>query len=54
LERSDAKEIQIIAMTANAYKEDVEEAFAAGMNKHLSKPIDIDALMEVLKTVFKK
>ncbi|MCL1836712.1 MAG: transporter substrate-binding domain-containing protein [Treponema sp.] len=48
LEREDAKKIPIIAMTANAYKEDIEEAFAAGMNGHLSKPIDIEALMKVL------
>jgi CheY-like chemotaxis protein len=48
LERSDAKEIPIVAMTANAYKEDVEEALAAGMNAHLSKPIDVDALLKVL------
>ena len=48
LDRADAKEIPIIAMTANAYKEDVEEALAAGMNAHLSKPIDVDALLKVL------
>ena len=48
LEREDAKKIPIIAMTANAYREDIEEAFAAGMNGHLSKPIDVEALMKVL------
>ncbi|MDD2979750.1 MAG: ATP-binding protein [Hespellia sp.] len=40
LERKDAKKVPIIAMTANAFKEDVEESRSAGMNEHLSKPID--------------
>lgn len=42
------KEIPIIALTANAMKEDVEKALAVGMNEHLSKPIDINKLYEVL------
>jgi signal transduction histidine kinase/CheY-like chemotaxis protein len=48
LDRADAKTVPIIAMTANAYKEDVERALAAGMNDHLAKPIDKSALMEVV------
>ena len=48
LKRPDAVNIPIIAMTANAYKEDVEKAFAAGMNGHLSKPVDIKAMMRML------
>jgi CheY-like chemotaxis protein len=44
-----AKTIPIIAMTANAYKEDVEMAMEAGMNAHIAKPIDIDLLMSVLE-----
>lgn len=48
LARADAKEIPIVAMTANAYKEDVEEALASGMNGHLAKPIDVNALMDIL------
>ena len=48
LSRLDAKCIPIIAMTANAYREDVERAFKAGMNGHLSKPINIDATKELL------
>jgi len=50
LDRPDAKSIPIIAMTANAYKEDVDRALAAGMNAHLSKPIDF---MKVLETLSK-
>ncbi|MCM1224361.1 MAG: response regulator, partial [Lachnospiraceae bacterium] len=40
LERQDAKEIPIIALTANAFTEDIEKCIAAGMNTHLSKPIN--------------
>ena len=48
LEREDAKSIPIIAMTANAFAEDVKEALDAGMNVHLSKPIDMDLLRRTL------
>ena len=48
LPRSDAKKVPIIAMTANAYREDVERALETGMNGHLTKPIDIDAIKELL------
>ena len=48
LERADASSVPIIAMTANAYEEDVRRCLDAGMNAHLSKPIDPDALMSVL------
>jgi CheY-like chemotaxis protein len=40
-------------MTAHAYKEDVEEALAAGMNGHLSKPIDRLELMETVGKIIK-
>jgi signal transduction histidine kinase len=43
-----AKRIPIIAMTANAYREDVERAKEAGMNAHVAKPIDIKVLLSVL------
>ena len=48
LPRPDAKTVPIIAMTANAFKEDVDMAFAHGMNGHLAKPLETDKLMEVL------
>mgnify|MGYP005940373495 CR=1 FL=1 len=41
--------IPIIAMTANAFEEDVKAALAAGMNEHLSKPIRIELLYEIMK-----
>lgn len=49
LERKDAKEIPIIAMTANAFAEDEKEALDSGMNVHLAKPIDIGLLKKVIK-----
>lgn len=48
LAREDAKSIPIIAMSANAYKEDVEEALSSGMNGHLPKPIDLNDLLKLL------
>jgi CheY-like chemotaxis protein len=44
----EAKTIPIIAMTANAYAEDVQAAFEVGMNEHIAKPIDLDRLFSVL------
>ena len=43
-----AREIPIVAMTANAFAEDVRHALDAGMNGHLSKPINMDAVRELL------
>ncbi len=40
LDRQDAKTIPIIAMTANAFREDAERCMEAGMNAHLAKPLD--------------
>jgi signal transduction histidine kinase len=48
LHRKDAKTIPIIAMTANAYREDIDNALASGMNEHLAKPIDMGEVMKVL------
>ena len=48
-ERSDAETIPIIAMTANVYDDDVKQTANAGMNAHISKPIDVDAMLETLK-----
>jgi CheY-like chemotaxis protein len=46
MERADAKTIPIIALTANAFKEDVEKALASGMNAHLAKPMDMEKTLE--------
>ena len=49
LPRPDGKTIPIVAMTANAYNEDVEKSFAAGMDGHIGKPIDLDILISMLR-----
>lgn len=49
LERDDAKTIPIIALTANAFDEDVQRSLQAGMNAHLSKPVEPDVLFKTLE-----
>jgi len=48
IERS--KEIPIVAMTANVFREDIERCLAAGMNRHIGKPIDFDEVISILRT----
>ena len=48
MDREDAKRIPIIALTANAFDEDVQRSMQAGMNAHLSKPVEIDNLLRIL------
>ncbi|MCI9510970.1 MAG: response regulator [Oscillibacter sp.] len=54
LENPDLAAIPILAMTANAFEEDKQEAIRSGMNGHIAKPIDIDELMKALDTVLRK
>ena len=51
LERSDAKTVPIIAMTANAFQEDAEKCIAVGMNAHLAKPLDIEKMKMTIKSI---
>lgn len=53
LPRKDAKNIWIVAMTANAFVEDIRMSKDAGMNEHLSKPVDVERLQEILRTRLK-
>jgi len=48
LDRSDAKSIPVIALSANAFKEDVDKSIESGMNKHLAKPDDFGEIMNTL------
>ena len=54
LRRPDAALIPIIAMTANAFTEDVKEALDAGMNAHVAKPVDPQQLSGTLSGFFRK
>ena len=49
--RADAAAVPIYAMTANTFAEDIAKSAAAGMNGHLPKPIDLNALMRVLASI---
>ena len=48
LDRKDAARIPIVAMTANAFEDDRQEALRSGMNDHFTKPIDVKALEKLL------
>ena len=48
LQRNDANKIPIIAMTANAFKEDIQKSLDAGMNEHISTPVDIETILMTL------
>lgn len=52
--RKDLEEIPVIAMTANAFAEDVRAAINAGMNEHIPKPLDVKQIMEVLQKWLKE
>ena len=48
MDREDAKKVPIVAMTANAFSEDVAKSLECGMNDHISKPIELDEIYEKL------
>ncbi len=54
LDRPDAKHIPIIALSANAFQEDVAASRAAGMNKHLTKPFHVRHLLACMKSLIQK
>ena len=54
LENKDLADIPILAMTANAFKEDQEASEKAGMQAHIAKPIDVSVLINTLASVLSK
>jgi CheY-like chemotaxis protein/two-component sensor histidine kinase len=53
LDSPNAKSIPIVAMTAHTFQEDAERCIAAGMNGHIGKPLDLNELLEILRTYLK-
>ena len=49
LDRDYCRQVPIVAMTANAFAEDVHAAKTAGMNEHIAKPLDVNVLAKILK-----
>ena len=54
LDRADARSVPIIAVTANAFSEDISSTIAAGMDAHISKPIDFNVLLTTLNNLINK
>ena len=54
MNRPDAETIPIIALTANAFDEDVQRSMQAGLNAHLSKPVEPDNLYETLESLIRE
>lgn len=48
MERADASAVTIVSMTANAFAEDRQRSIEAGMNGHITKPLDVEQLLECL------
>ncbi len=53
MEREDCRTIPIIAMSANAFDDDLKKSVACGMNGHLSKPVEVERLYQVLNEVLR-
>ena len=50
----DRNKLPIIALTANAFEEDRKDCLDAGMSEHVSKPIEIQSLLQTIESVLKK
>ena len=53
LDRPDAKTVPIVALTANAFDEDVQRSMQAGLNAHLSKPVEPENLFATLESLIR-
>lgn len=53
MDRADASKVPILAMTASVLSDDIKKAKKAGINEHISKPIDIKRLLSVLAEYIK-
>ena len=53
LDRQDARTVPILAVTANAFAEDISATTAAGMDAHISKPIDFQVLCQTLRRLIR-
>ena len=54
MEREDCRTIPIIAMSANAFDDDLKKSVECGMNGHLSKPVEVDKLYQTLSEVIRQ
>lgn len=54
MQRLDAETIPIIAMTANAFQDDVESSMRAGMNAHITKPLNMDTMLKTIHNLLKR
>ena len=54
IKRADAAGIPIVAMSANAFDDDVKKSLASGMDAHLSKPIEVDILYATLDQLLRR
>ena len=53
LNRPDAADIPIIALSANAFAEDIQKSKNAGINEHLAKPLEMDKMLKVITSYCK-
>ncbi len=54
MERADCHTIPIVAMSANAFDDDLKKSVECGMNGHLSKPVEVDKLYQMLDEVLRR